>query len=138
VSRSRVLIVDDHRIVAEGLIRLLSDRFEILGPITDGSLVPEAVSRLGPDVVLLDMSLRDVSGLDVMRELRRRGMPVKIVFLTMHADAQLAIKSLRAGASGYVLKESSGEELVTALREVLAGRTYLAAGLAAEIVTLMA
>ena len=131
------LIVDDHRVVAEGLVRLLSDRFEIAGTITDGRLVADAVGRLRPDILLLDMSLPHVSGLEVLRQLRRLGAAVKTIALTMHADANLAVEALKAGASGFVLKESSGEELLTALQEVLAGRTYLASGLTREIVTRM-
>lgn len=131
------LIVDDHRVVAEGLVRLLSDRFEIAGTITDGRLVAEAVSRLRPDILLLDMSLPNVSGLEVLRQLGQQGTAVKTLALTMHADASLAVEALKAGASGFVLKESSGEELLTALEEVLAGRTYLDSCLTREIVTLM-
>jgi DNA-binding NarL/FixJ family response regulator len=133
----RILIVDDHKVVAEGLVRLLGERFHVVGTIDDGSQVLEAVSRLRPDVVLLDLSMSNVSGLDAMRQLRERQIAVKAIVLTMHAEPSLAVEALKAGASGFVLKESSGEELVTALEVVLGGGTYLASRMTKDIVTLM-
>jgi DNA-binding NarL/FixJ family response regulator len=132
-----VLIVDDHKVVAEGLNRLLSDRFEIVGTIADGAQVPDAVSRLQPDVIILDVSMPNVSGLEAMRQLKRLGLAFKAIVLTMHADANVALEALRAGASGFVLKESSGDELLTALDVALNGGTYLTPGLTKEIITLM-
>jgi DNA-binding NarL/FixJ family response regulator len=132
-----VLVVDDHRVVAEGLVRLLGDEFEIVDIITDGQLAPKAVSDLKPDVVLLDVSMPTISGLEVIRQLKQRQSDFRTIVLTMHADAHLAVEALKAGASGFVLKESSGEELLTAVRVVLRGDTYLATGLTKEILTLM-
>jgi DNA-binding NarL/FixJ family response regulator len=132
-----VLIVDDHKVVAEGLVRLLHDRYEIVGTVNDGRLVLDAVSRLQPDVILLDVSMRHVSGLEAMRQLKEHGVAFKAIVLTMHADANLAVEALKAGAAGFVLKESSGDELLTALQVVLGGHTYLAADLTKEIVNLM-
>jgi DNA-binding NarL/FixJ family response regulator len=137
VSLPTVLVVDDHKVVAEGLVRLLADRFDIVGTVGDGRLVLDAVSQLRPDVILLDISMPRVSGLEAIRQLTAHGLAFKAIVLTMHADANLAVEALRAGASGYVLKESSGDELLTALDVVLAGGTYLAAALTKEIVTVM-
>jgi DNA-binding NarL/FixJ family response regulator len=133
----KILLVDDHKIVAEGLVRLLSDRAEILGSVNDGSLVVDAVMRLQPDVVILDISMPTISGLEAIRQLRAHHLDVKVIVLTMFADAALAVEALRTGASGFVLKESSGEELLTALDAVMNGQTYLAASLTKDIVTLM-
>ena len=133
----RVLIVDDHKVVVEGLVRLLGERFEIVDTINDGRLVFEAASRLRPDVVILDISLPNVSGLEVIHQLRNGDLDTRIIVLTMHADSNLAVEALSAGASGFVLKESSGEELLTALQAVLEGGTYLASGFTREIVTAM-
>ncbi len=133
----RVLIVDDHKVVVEGLVRLLSERFDIVDTINDGRYVLDAVSRLHPDVIVLDISMPHVSGLEAMRQLKEHGVQSKAIVLTMHADANLAVEALRAGASGFVLKESSGEELVTALQVALNGGTYLASGLTKEVVMLM-
>ena len=137
MSVPKILIVDDHKVVAEGLVRLLRDRFEIVGTINDGRLVLDYVGRLEPDVVILDISMPNVSGLEAMRQLKEGGFPSKAIVLTMHADANLAVAALKAGASGFVLKEASGEELLTALDVVLNGGTYLACGLTKEIVVLM-
>jgi DNA-binding NarL/FixJ family response regulator len=132
-----VLLVDDHKVVAEGLVKLLSEEYEIVDTITDGRLVLEAVSRLRPDVIVLDLSMPNVSGLEVIRQLKERRLQFKAIVLTMHADPSVAVEALKAGASGFVLKESSGDELLAALDVVLGGGTYLASVLTKDIVTLM-
>jgi DNA-binding NarL/FixJ family response regulator len=132
-----VLIVDDHKVVVEGLVRLLGEQFEIVGTINDARLVLESVVGLQPDVLVLDVSMPHLSGLGVMRQLSARGVDVKVIVLTMHVDANLAVEALKMGAAGYVLKESSGEELAKAVHVVLAGGTYLASRLTKEVVTLM-
>jgi DNA-binding NarL/FixJ family response regulator len=137
VSLPKVLIVDDHKVVAEGLVRLLSGYVEVVDTINDGRLVLDAVRRLQPDVILLDMSMPNVTGLEAMRQLKNHGISSKVIVLTMHADENLAVEALKMGASGFVLKESSGEELLTAIDVVLRGDTYLASGLTKEILTLM-
>jgi DNA-binding NarL/FixJ family response regulator len=133
----RVLIVDDHQLFAEGLTHMLEDRFEIVGTITDGRLLTDAVRRLTPDVVLLDMSMPHVSGLDVLLGLKAKRLECRTIVLTMHADARMAAECFKAGASGFVLKESSREELVAALEAVLQGRTYLTATLTRDVLALM-
>jgi DNA-binding NarL/FixJ family response regulator len=137
MTRPRLLIVDDHELVIEGLERLLGDRYEIVGKLTDGRDVVDAVSRLRPDVLLLDLSIPHVSGLEVMRRLHARKIPFKAIVLTMHADASLAVESLRMGASAFVLKQSSGSELLRALDLVLRGATYLPAQITKRAVLMM-
>jgi DNA-binding NarL/FixJ family response regulator len=126
MTRPRVLVVDDHRIVCEGLVRLLGDRCDIVGTLTDGWHVADAVSRLEPDVIVLDVSMPGLSGLDVIRRLQKQRCQIRIIVLTMHADPELASEVLNAGASAFVPKESPGEELLTALEEVMRGNVYLA------------
>jgi len=133
----RVLIVDDHQLFAEGLTHMLQDRFEIAGRITDGRLLLDAVRRLDPDVLLLDMSMPHASGLDLLLELKAQGVACRTIVLTMHADPRMAAEALKAGAAGFVLKESSREELVNALEAVLQGRTYLTAALTKDVLSLM-
>lgn len=137
MKRPRVLIVDDHKVVAEGLVRLLSDHFTIVETVTDGSLVLDMARRYRPDVIVLDISLPGVSGLEVIHQLRHAGLESKVVVLTMHADASLAVEALSAGASGFVLKEAGGAELLGALEVVLSGGTYLPTDLTKDIVTMM-
>jgi len=129
----RLLIADDHQAVAQQLVRLLSSRFEIVGTVHDGSLVFEAATTLRPDIVLLDLSMPHVSGLEVLRQFRRFGVEFKTVVVTMYADATLAVEALKRGASGFVLKSSIGRELLPALDLVLRGETYLARDLRVEI-----
>jgi DNA-binding NarL/FixJ family response regulator len=137
VNPARVLIVDDHRVVAEGLVRLLSGHFEVVETINDSRDIVNAVLERQPDVILLDASMPNVTGLEAMRRLKERGIAFKAIVLTMHADPSLAVEALKTGASGFVLKEASGEELLTAIEAVLSGNTYPASALTKEIVTLM-
>jgi DNA-binding NarL/FixJ family response regulator len=137
MSRPRLLIVDDHEIVIEALVRLLGRCYEIIGTLTDGRRVVEEVARLRPDVLVLDLSIPHVSGLEILQRLNARKIPFRAVVLTMHADPSLAVASLKQGASGFVLKESSGRELEEALQVVLAGRTYLSPQITKPAVLLM-
>ena len=137
MSVSRVLIVDDHRVVAEGLVALVGARYDVVGTITDGLEAVDAIARLRPDVVLLDLMMPHVSGLTVLRSAAARGLAPIAIILTMHADPQLAVEALRAGARGFVTKETSGDELLTALDVVLSGGTYLASALTRDVVTQM-
>ena len=137
LKRPRLLIVDDHQIVVDGLVRLLGERFDIIETLTDGLGVVEDVCRLKPDVVLIDLSIPHISGLEIIRRLRTRAATVKVIVLTMHADASLAVESFRLGASAFVLKQSSGEELLAALESVLDGATYLASQITKEVVQFM-
>lgn len=137
MNRPQLVIVDDHELIIEGLVRLLCKRFDIVATLTDGRDVVEAVCQLRPDILLLDLSLPNVSGVEVMQRLTARKIPFKAVVLTMHADASLAVAALRAGASGFVLKHSSGRELEKALQIVLDGGTYLSAQITKHAVLLM-
>lgn len=134
----RIMIVDDHLLFAEGLAHVLQDRFEIVATMTDGRLLTDAVRRLKPDVLLLDVSMPHISGLDVLRQLKAERLSCRTIMLTMHADPRMAAEALGAGASGFLLKEASREELVTALDAVLQGQTYLTAALTREVLSLMA
>ena len=133
MSRARVLLADDHTIVAEGLETLLREEFDLVGSVRDGEALIEAAVRLRPDVIVTDISMPRMNGLDAIRELRRRGVDARIVMLTMHADPQLALDALRSGAAAYLLKHSAGDELLTAVRRVLAGRRYITALIAGEV-----
>ena len=125
MSRPRVLVADDHRIVAEGLRALLEPELELVEIVEDGRALLEAHDRLRPDVVVADVSMPLLNGIEAVRQLRKAGSRAKFVFLTMHPDVSYATEALEAGASGYVLKHSAPGELVNAVREALAGRTYI-------------
>lgn len=125
MTRPRVLLADDHTIVTEGLKSILEPEFELVGTVEDGRAMLLAAEELQPDVIIADITMPSLNGLDAVRQLKRKNGKAKVVFLTMHSDADLATEAFRAGASGYLLKQSAGEELITAIHTVLKGRVYL-------------
>lgn len=134
VAPVRIVIADDHVLVAQGIERLLSDSFELVETVSSGRALLASVRDHCPDLVVSDLSMPDLSGLDVMRQLHLEGVRVPFVFLTMHGDATMAAEALRAGAAAYVLKTVAGDELVRAIREVLAGNTYITPTLGAQVI----
>lgn len=137
MSKTRVLLADDHTIVAEGLRSLLEGEFDFVGTVGDGRALLDAAQKLKPDVIVADISMPLLNGLDAARQLKREGSTAKIVFLTMHVDAQLAAEAFRAGASGYLLKSSAGEELITAIHEVVKGRAYVTPLITRDVLSLL-
>jgi two-component system, NarL family, response regulator NreC len=135
MRRTTVLLADDHAIVAEGLASMLNSHVDLMGTVGDGGQLLEAARELRPDVIVADMAMPVLSGLEVLRRLKAERIDTKVIFLTMHADAQLATEALRAGASGYVLKHSAGEELIRAIQEVVEGRVYLTPLLTKDVIT---
>ena len=133
MRRSTVLIADDHAIVIEGLVSLLKDRFDVVGTVGDGSRLLEEAARLRPDVVVTDISMPGASGLEALRRLKAARADVKVILLTMHAEAELATEALRAGASGYVVKQSACAELVVAIDEALRGHIYLSPAVTGDV-----
>ena len=131
--RSTVLIADDHTIVAEGLVKLLSRRFDVVATVADGAALVEAAERLRPDIIITDLEMPSLSGLEALERLKERGLASKFVILTMHREASVAARAMRAGASAFVLKHSAGNELIDAIDEVLDGRTYLTPAVTKDI-----
>lgn len=128
----RIVFADDHRMVAEGIERLLDDSFELAALAQDGRSLLDMIERESPDLILSDINMPGGNGLEVLKTLRSQGNETPFVFLTMHAEPALAAAAMRAGANGYVLKLSAGEELLSALRLVLAGGTYVTPSLGAR------
>ncbi len=131
--RPRVLLADDHRLVAEGLKSLLASDFELVGVVEDGRALVEAAGALRPDVIVADIAMPVLNGIEALVQLRQGGDRVPFVFLTMHRDVAYARRALDAGASGYVLKHSAPVELVAAIRAALDGKTYLTPQIAGEV-----
>jgi DNA-binding NarL/FixJ family response regulator len=129
-----VLLADDHLIVAEGIAAILKANFQLVGMVGDGRALLNAVNELKPDVVVADISMPLLNGLDAVRQIKLSKPHIKIVILTMHNEPEMAVESFRAGALGYVLKMSAGEELVTAIREVAQGRAYLSSLIAKDMI----
>lgn len=133
----KVLLADDHAIVAEGLAALLKGAFDLTDIVSDGRALVKAVQELRPDVVVADISMPLLNGLDAVRQIKSSWPETKVVILTMHADVQLAIQAFRVGASGYVLKTSAGEELITAIQEAYKGRSYLTPLIAKDLLSVL-
>ena len=122
-----ILLADDHHVVRQGLCALLEAEpdFSIVGEAADGLQVLEQVERLRPDVLVLDLMMPGLNGLEVMREITRRSLRTRVVILSMHSNEAYVLQALRSGVAGYVLKESTASDLARAVREAAAGRRYL-------------
>src|SRR5262245_2186934 len=131
--KPRVLLADDHRIVAEGLKNLLAEQFEIVGMVEDGPTLVEAAGRLNPDVIVADITMPGMNGIEVLKILKSKDPQIRVVFLTMHSEAAYAHRALEGGASGFVLKHCAPEELVLAVRAALAGQRFVTPALAAKL-----
>jgi DNA-binding NarL/FixJ family response regulator len=125
MTRPRILMADDHAMLLDAFRALLEPEFDVVGAVTDGRMLLEEFSRLHPDVVLLDIAMPLLNGLDAGRQLIAQRKSVKLIYLTMNPDPDLAGEALRLGASGYVLKSSAAHELTQAIHEALRGRSYL-------------
>jgi DNA-binding NarL/FixJ family response regulator len=136
-NRSRVLIADDHNLVAELCKRLLEVEFEVVGIVSDGRALVRAAAELRPDVVVVDVAMPVLNGLDAGRQVKEMLPAVKLVYLTMNQDVELAAEAFRRGASGYLLKTCAAAEMVLAVREVLRGKSYMAAALPRDTVNFL-
>jgi DNA-binding NarL/FixJ family response regulator len=123
----RILLVDDHAILVEALKKLLEADFDIVGTAPDGRTMVEMALKLKPDVVLLDLSLPILNGLEAARQLKKISPEIAIIFLTMNEDRELAAEAMRIGAAGYVLKKAAASELRQAIRLALKGSTFVTA-----------
>jgi two-component system, NarL family, response regulator NreC len=125
MPRPRVLVADDHAIMVQGLGRLLEREAEIVATASDGQQLVERARQHRPDIIVSDINMPGMSGLDAMRRLKADGFRSKFIFLTLHTDSRLAAEAMRAGASGYLLKHAGAEELIAAIHAVMEGHTYL-------------
>ena len=125
MNRTRILLADDHRMLLDALVTLLAKEFEVVGVVRDGGAVIEMAERLRPDIIVLDISMPEVDGIDAARILQKEGNRAKILYLSMYADLPLVEEAFRTGASGYMLKEGAVEELVKAIQCIARGGTYV-------------
>ena len=124
-NRPRLLIADDHTLLAEACKDLLQPEFEIVGIVNNGRELLRMAAELKPDVVIVDVAMPQLNGLDAGEQIKRLTPSVKVIFLTMNLDPEVAAEAFRRGASGYVVKNSAAEELLSAIRRVLKGESYL-------------
>src|SRR6478609_3596600 len=124
-NRARLLIADDHTLVAEACRSVLEPRFEVVGIVNNGRTLLQAATSLRPDIVIVDIAMPHLNGLDAGQQLKELIPSLKIIYLTMNTEPEVAAEAFRRGASGYVLKTSAAEELVTAIHRVLKNESYL-------------
>jgi DNA-binding NarL/FixJ family response regulator len=125
MARPRVLLADDHALLLGAFEKLLVGEFDIVGQVADGRALVAAAEALDPDVIVLDISMPLLNGLEAGRQIKQKSRGVKLVYLTMNEDPDLAAEAFRCGASAYLLKRSAASELTTAIREVMQGRSYI-------------
>jgi DNA-binding NarL/FixJ family response regulator len=133
VSRPRVLLADDHRLVSEGLKSLLTEDFDIVGMVEDGRALVASAKELQPDVIVADISMPHLNGIEAIAQLKKSNASVKVIMLTMHQDPAYARRALEAGAVGFVVKHSAPAEIVMAIHAALKGQTFITPALASDV-----
>ena len=127
MKRARILVAEDHELMRSKVVRLLNRDFDVVEAVTDGSALLEAAARLKPDVCVLDISMPHLNGIETAMQLKQSNSPTKVIFLTIHDDSDFIGAAFKSGAEGYVVKARMAADLVVAVKEVLAGRTFLSA-----------
>ena len=131
-TRPRILLADDHSLVLEGLAKLVTEDCDLVGKVEDGRALLQAAQNLEPDVIVLDISMPKLNGLDAGRQLKKLIPSIKLIFLTMHADPIYAREAFQVGASGFLLKRSAASELMLAIRAVMKGQFYVTPAIAKD------
>jgi len=134
---ARILIADDHRLLAEACKSLLEPEFQVVGIVTDGRSLLKAAAAMKPDVIILDIAMPHLNGLDAGDQINRDMPRTALIYLTMSTEPNVAAEAFRRGASGYVLKQSASDELLIAVRRAVQGASYLSTMIAKETVTFL-
>lgn len=133
MKKKRILLADDHKIITDSLKNILEPTYEVVGIVEDGHELVQEGARLLPDVMIVDISMPKLNGLEAVRQIRKEGIESKVIFLTMHPDVTYASNALEAGALGYVLKHSAHTELLQAVEKVLLGKKFITKRIAKEL-----
>jgi len=136
-TRPKILIADDHVLIAEACAKLLEPQYEVVGTVADGQALLREVVRIHPDLVLIDIAMPLLNGLDAAQQIKHKLPDVKIIFVTMLQDVNVIAEAFRRGASGYLPKTAAAAELLQAIREVLNGRSYLSPSAAGTVRSLL-
>jgi len=136
LGKVRILLADDHTLVAEAIKRLLEPEYQVVSVVADGRLLLREAASLKPDVVIVDLNMPILNGIDASKQLKAINPAMKIIVLTMNEDAEIAAETLRTWASGYLLKKSAGSELVKAVQEVVRGGKYVTPALREQLAEL--
>lgn len=134
MKQLRILLGDDHFLVLDGIRRVLASQYDVVGAESNGQALVEAAIRLAPDLVILDISMPTLNGIDAAQEIRKALPATKLLFLSMHANAIYLRKALATGASGYVLKSGASEELVAAIEAIRNGGSYVSPGFSRDVI----
>ena len=137
MKRIRVILADDHRVVAEGLKRVLEAEFDLVGVVENGLELLAKVKEFRPDVIVSDITMPELNGVEALEELKKTDPGVRLVFLTMHHNVTYARRAIEAGALGYVLKHSAMEELIMAVRAAFMGQTFISPAISGELLSAM-
>jgi DNA-binding NarL/FixJ family response regulator len=134
MSRAKILLADDHLLLAQALEHLLQPEFDVVGTVADGRALLKAAGELSPDVVVVDIGMPLLNGLDAAEQLKTLHPDIKVIVLTQNRDPRFAVEAFRRHASGYLLKDAAASELTTAIREALRGHTYVSPSIAKGMV----
>jgi DNA-binding NarL/FixJ family response regulator len=135
MKRARILLADDHKLMAEALQHLLQADFDVVGTVSDGRALIKAAAELKPELVVVDIAMPLLNGLDAADQLKALHPGIKVIFLTQNREPRVAVEAFRRKASGYLLKDAAASELTTAIREVLQGRSYVSPLIAEGMLT---
>ena len=133
MKKKRILLADDHKIITDSLKNILEPVYEVVGIVEDGHMLVREAARLLPDVIIVDISMPKLNGLEAVRQIKKEGIGSRVIFLTMHPDITYATSALDAGALGYVLKHSAHSELLQAVEKVLLGKRFITERIAKEL-----
>lgn len=125
MKKKRILLADDHKMITESLKNILEPTYEVVGIVEDGHMLVRKAAQLLPDVIIVDISMPKLNGLEAVRQIKKEGIGSRVIFLTMHPDVTYATNALDAGALGYVLKHSAHAELLLAVEKVLLGKKFI-------------
>jgi len=136
MKRIKVLVADDHTIVRQGLLALLNEQpdIEVVAEAEDGRDALKKCEKLAPDIVILDVGMPRLNGLEAARQIKKQNQAVKILMLTMHSDEEYIFETLRSGASGYLLKDAAATELITAIHSIYSGQSYLSPSVSHRVI----
>ncbi len=135
----KVLLADDHKLVRQGMVAMLQSQedIEVVGEAADGNEALRMAGELDPDVILLDVMMPNLNGIEVAHQMRQHGLRTRIVFLSMHANASYAVRALHNGALGYVIKDADFSEIILAIRNANEGKRYLSSAIADEVIEML-
>lgn len=137
MKKPRILLADDHTLVREGMHSILQSDYEVVGQARDGMELVRLATELQPDVIVADIAMPNMNGLEAIRHLKKENLQAKFIFLTMHTGVEIAVQALRLGASGYILKVDASNELIRAIREALAGKMFITPSIAKEVMMVL-